>query len=141
MCKIKHLRPPTQLILYTDPIKDIEDIKADKKIKLQFIKGAFIFVLSSKQKHIVFIHYKNNIIRINKVLKDYTQETDLKQQFLCILKNPKKLLTKDITLIIIETLYIFSSILNIDLKQYIKYISLDDLICYYFLTYKINNTI
>ena len=64
--KYKTLRPPTQRQLYTQPLL-LEQLREDKKIKLNTIKDSFLSILSNKQPNILFIHYDKHIIRINKV--------------------------------------------------------------------------
>ena len=81
---IKTSQPPKQCILYKDPLT--EPI-ADKKIKLSIDKDAFIFMLSNTEPNLLFIHY-NNSIRINLCLKEYTQTTYIKQQFIICLEQP-----------------------------------------------------
>ena len=133
--QIKTLRAPTQRTLYTEPIKEII---ADKKIKLTACKDTFIFCLSSKHPNILFIQYKGHITRLNKLLKPYTEEQETRQQFIKLLEEPAIIQDKEKTLIIIETIYIFSNLLKIDLTDYITYSSLNNLTHYYFMLYKIN---
>ena len=133
--QIKALRAPTQRTLYTEPIKEII---ADKKIKLTTCKDTFIFILSSKHHNILFIQYKGQITRLNRILKPYTEEDETRQQFIKLLKEPAIIQDKEKTLIIIEAIYIFSFLLNIDLTDYITYSSLHNLTQYYFMLYKIN---
>jgi hypothetical protein len=127
---IKTLRAPSQRILYYgDPIKVI---LTDKKIKLQLIEQCFIFSLSKTQPFILYIVYKNKIIRLNKLLHPYTREQIIKQQFLTLLQKPTIIQSIEITIIVLECIFIFSDIFNIDLTSYIKHNSLDKLIKYYF---------
>ena len=133
--QIKTLRAPKQRTLYTEPIKEII---ADKKIKLTACKDTFIFCLSSKHPNILFIQYKGHITRLNKLLKPYTEEQETRQQFIKLLEEPAIIQDKEKTLIIIETIYIFSNLLKIDLTDYITYSSLNNLTHYYFMLYKIN---
>jgi len=133
--QIKTLRAPTQRTLYNEPL---QEIIADKKIKLTTCKDTFIFILSSKRPNILFIQYKGHITRLNKLLKPYTKEQETRQQFIKLLEEPAIIRDKETTLIIIETIYIFSFLLNIDLTDYIKYSSLNNLTHYYFMLYKIN---
>jgi len=133
--QIKTLRAPTQRTLYNEPL---QEIIADKKIKLTTCKDTFIFILSSKRPNILFIQYKGHITRLNKLLKPYTKEQETRQQFIKLLEEPAIIQDKETTLIIIETIYIFSFLLNIDLTDYIKYSSLNNLTHYYFMLYKIN---
>ena len=107
--RIRTLRAPSQRILYYgDPIKII---LTDKKIKLQLTEQCFIFSLSKKQPFILYIVYKNKIIRLNKLLQPYTREQIIKQQFLTLLQNPTIIQSREITIILLETIYIFSTIL------------------------------
>ena len=133
--QIKTLRAPTQRTLYTEPITEII---ADKKIKLKTCKDTFLFILSSKHPNIIFIQHKGHITRLNKLLKPYTEEEETRQQFIKLLEEPAIIQDKEKTLIIIETIYIFSNILNMDLTDYITYSSLNNLTHYYFMLYKIN---
>jgi len=133
MATIKTLRAPAQRILYTDPITDII---TNKKIKLQSNKDAFIFFITKPNN--IFLEHKRPIIRINKFLKPYTQEEDTKQQFIKLLEQPQIIQDKQTTLFIIEVIYLTSFLLNIDLLQYINFISLDNIINYYFIKHKIN---
>ena len=103
--KIKHLQPPKQRILYND--EPLQEIIADKKIKLTTCKDTFIFILSSKRPNILFIQYKGHITRLNKLLKPYTKEQETRQQFIKLLEEPAIIQDKETTLIIIETIYIF----------------------------------
>ena len=135
--KYKQLKAPTQRILYND--KPITDIIADKKIKLQTYKNAFMFILSIKQPNIIFLEYNGHITRINKLLKEYTQEEYTKQQFIKLLQEPTIIQDKLTTLFLLEIIYITSYLLNIDLKQFITNININNLIHYYFMLYKINN--
>jgi len=134
MATIKTLKAPAQRILYTEPIKEII---ADKKIKLQRAP-AFIFVLSTKHPNIIFLQYKGTITRLNKLLKQYTEEEETTQQFIKLLQKPAIIQDIETTLIIIETIYIFSYLLNIDLTQYITNNNINNLINYYFILHRIN---
>ena len=134
--RIKQLRPPNQRRLYTDPITDII---TDKKIKLQTNNKAFIFFICNTNPDIIFLDYNNNRTRINKLLKAYTQEEETRQQFIKLLEQPQIIQDKQTTLFIIEVIYIMSFLFNIDLKQFITYKGLNNLINYYFIKYNINN--
>ena len=134
--RIKQLQPPKQRRLYTDPITDII---TDKKIKLQTNNNAFIFFICNTNPYIIFLDYNNKRTRINKLLKQYTQEEETKQQFIKLLEQPQLIQDKQTTLFIIEVIYIMSFLFNIDLKQFITYKSLNNLINYYFIKYNINN--
>jgi len=134
--RIKQLRPPNQRRLYTDPITDIT---TDKKIKLQTNSNAFIFFICNTNPDIIFLDYNNKRTRINKLLKPYTQAEETKQQFIKLLEQPQIIQDKQTTLFIIEVIYIMSFLFNIDLKQFITYKSLNNLINYYFIKYNINN--
>ena len=130
--KYKTLRPPTQRILYTQPLL-LEQLRVDKKIKLNTIKDSYLFILSNKQPNILFIHYDKNIIRINKILKNYTQEDNIRLQFIKLLQEPTIIHSKILTLLIVEAIYIyiFSYILNLDLTRFINNDNLNDLQSYY----------
>ena len=128
--RYKTLRPPTQRQLYTEPLL-LEQLRVDKKIKLNTIKDSYLFILSNKQPYILFIHYDKHIIRINKVLKNYTQEDNIRQQFIKLLQEPAIIQSKILTLLIVEAIYIFSYILNLDLTQFINNYNLNDLQNYY----------
>ena len=80
----KQLQPPRQRQLYTDPIKDI---LTNKKIKLHTNINAFIFFI--KNPNNIFLEYKRPIIRINKLLKQYTEEEETRQQFIKLLEQPQ----------------------------------------------------
>ena len=62
--KYKTLRPPTQRQLYTEPLL-LEQVRGDKKLKLNTIKDSYFFILSNKQPTILFIHYNNNMYKPN----------------------------------------------------------------------------
>ena len=126
---IKTLRAPTQRVIYGEPIKII---LTDKKIKLKLTEQCFIFSLSKKQPNKLYIVYKSKIIRLNKLLQPYTKENNIKQQFIKLLQNPTIIQSREITIIVLECIFIFSDIFNIDLTSYIKHNSLDKLIKYYF---------
>ena len=128
--KYKKLRPPTQRQLYAQPLL-VEQLREDKKIKLNTIKDSYLFILSNKQPNIVFIHYDKHIISINKVLKNYTQEENIRRQFIQLLQEPAIIQSKALTLLIVEAIHIFSYILNIDLTQFINHYSLNDLQSFY----------
>ena len=134
--RIKQLQPPIQRQLYTDPITEII---TNKKIKLQTSNNAFIFFICYTNPYIIFLDYNNKRTRINKLLKQYTQEEDTKQQFIRLLEQPQIIQDKQTTLFIIEVIYITSILFNIDLKQFITYKSLNNLINYRFIKYNINN--
>ena len=126
---IKTLRAPSQRVIYGEPIKII---LTDKKIKLKLTEQCFIFSLSKKQPFILYIVYKNKIIRLNKLLQNYTKEHNIKQQFLTLLQQPTRIQSIELTIIVLESIYIFSDIFNIDLTSYIKHNNLENLITYYF---------
>jgi hypothetical protein len=132
---IKALRPPSQRLIYSEPIKII---LTDKKIKLQLTEQCFIFSLSKNQPNILYIAYKSKMIRLNKLLLIYTNERCLQKQFIALLQLPVLLQNRQITLIVLETIYIFSEVFNIDLTSYIKHSNLNNLINYYFKLSKIS---
>jgi hypothetical protein len=127
--RIKPLIAPSQRILYYEPIKIF---LTEKKIKLQLAKNCFIFSLSKTQPFILYIVYKNKIIKLCKLLKDYTEEHNIKLQFLKLLQQPTLIKNIEFTIVILECIFIYSNIFNIDLTIYIKNNSLDNLIKYYF---------
>ena len=135
MAKIETLKAPAQRLLYTEPLTEIT---ADKKNEIKTCKDTFIFILSAKQPNILFLQCKANITRLSKLLKHYTQEEHINQQFRKLLKEPTIIQDKQTTLIIIETIYIFSFLLNIDLTEYIYNNDLEYLTTYYFTLYIIN---
>ena len=98
-----------------------------------------MFILSIKHPNIIFLEYDGHITRINKLLKEYTQEEYTKQQFIKLLQEPTIIQDKLTTLFLLEIIYITSYLLNIDLKQFITNININNLIYYYFMLYKINN--
>ena len=126
---IKTLRAPSQRVICCEPIKYI---LIDKKIKLQFTENVFIFVLSENQPNILYIVYKSKIIRLNKLLQKYTKEHNIQKQFIALLQKPTIIQSIELTIILLECIYIFSDIFNIDLTSYIKHNNLDNLINYYF---------
>ena len=128
----KQLQPPRQRQLYTDPIKDI---LTNKKIKLHTNINAFIFFI--KKPNNIFLEYKRPIIRINKLLKQYTEEEETRQQFIKLLEQPQIIQDKQTTLFIIEIIYIMSFLLSIDLLHYIDFLSLNNLINYYFIKHRL----
>jgi len=132
--KIKHLQPPKQRILYND--EPLKEIIADKKIKLTTCNNAFIFFIAKPDN--IFLDYNNNILRINRLLKTYTEKDNITEQYIKLLKEPAIIQDKQTTLFIIEIIYITSKLLGVDLLQFIKYSSLNNLTHYYFMLYKIN---
>ena len=82
--------------------------------------------------------YNGKTTRLNKLLKAYTGEEHIKQQFIKLLEEPAIIQDKITTLLIIEAIYMFSVILNIDLQEYIRYNNINSLINYYFIRQTIN---
>jgi len=132
--KIKNLQPPKQRILYND--EPITELKKDKKIKLTTHKNAFIFFIAKPDN--IFLDYNNNILRINRLLKTYTEKDNITEQYIALLKAPKLINDKQTTLFIIEIIYITSKLFGVDLLQFIKYISLNNLTRYYLILYEIH---
>ena len=130
----KQLLPPKQRILYND--EPITEFKNDKKIKLTTHNNAFIFFIAKPDN--IFLDYNNNKIRINRLLKKYTQEDNITEQYITLLKAPKLINDKQTTLFIIEIIYITSKLLGVDLQQFITYISLNNLTRYYLILYEIH---
>ena len=133
--RIPTLQTPTQRLLYIDPIREVRE---DKTYKLHTTNDVFIFVLSKKQPHIIFLMYNGNKTRLNKLLKQYTGEEHIKQQFIKLLEEAAIIQDKITTLFIIEAIYIFSYILNINLQEYMQYNEVNNLISYYFMRHTIN---
>ena len=71
-------------------------------------------------------------------MKQCTEEDNITEQFITLLKEPKFINDKQTTLCIIEIIYITSKLLNVDLLQFIDYISLNDLTRYYLMLYEIH---
>ena len=132
---IPALQAPTQRILYKEPIQYLSN---DKKYKLNTTKDAFIFTLSKQHPHIIFLMYNGKTTPLNKLLKAYTGEEHIKQQFIKLLEEPAIIQDKITTLLIIEAIYMFSGILNIDLTQFITHSSLDNIKNYYFVLHRLN---
>ena len=132
--KIKQLLPPKQRILYNDI--PITEFITDKKIKLTANNNAFIFFIAKPDN--IFLDYNNNRIRINRLLNNYTQEDNITEQYITLLKAPKLINDKQTTLFIIEIIYITSILLGVDLVQFIDYISLNNLTRYYLILYEIH---
>ena len=82
--------------------------------------------------------YNGKTTRLNKLLKAYTGEEHIKQQFIKLLEEPAIIQDKITTLLIIEAIYMFFGILNIDLTQFITYSSLDNIKNYYFVLHRLN---
>lgn len=131
--KIKQLLAPKQRILYNDI--PITEIRTDKKIKLTTNNNAFIFFIATPDN--IFLDYNNNRIRINRLLKKYTEKDNITEQFITLLKDPQLINDKQTTLFIIEIIYITSILLCVDLLQFIDYISLNNLTRYYLILYEI----
>ena len=102
-----------------------------KKVKLTKAHKCFMFSLSIEQPRMFFIQYNGKVIRISKLLKKYTENEQLELQFNELLQKPILILDMEITVIIIECIYILSYVLNIDLYKYIRFINLNNLITYY----------
>ncbi len=132
--KIKELQPPKQRILYNDI--PITQFITDKKIKLTANNNAFIFFIATPDN--IFLDYNNNRLRINRLLKKYTEKDNITEQFITLLKEPKLINDKQTTLFIIEIIYITSILLGVDLAQFIDYISLNNLTRYYLILYEIH---
>ena len=126
---IRQLMPPSQRVLCYDPIKYV---LFNKKIKLQLTEQTFLFVLSETQPNILYFIAKGKICRLNKLLQIFTNEVCIQNQFRKLLQKPILIQNIEITIIVLECIYIFSDIFNIDLTSYIKNNSLDNLINYYF---------
>jgi hypothetical protein len=90
----------------------------------------YIFVKRKKPNILYFIS-KGKIIRLNKLLQIYTNEECIQKQFVALLQTPLIIQNKEITLIVLETIYLYSFLFNIDLSTYIKNSSLNNLINYY----------
>ena len=106
--RIRTLRAPTQRVRYSEPIKII---LIDKKIKLNLTENNFIFHLSAKQPNMLYIVYKSKIIRLNKLLQNYTKEHNIQKQVIALLRNPTIIQSIELTIILLESIYIFSDIL------------------------------
>ena len=132
--KIKQLQAPKQRTLYNDI--PITQFITDKKIKLTANNNAFIFFIATPDN--IFLDYNNNRLRINRLLKKYTEQDNITEQFIKLLKEPKLINDKQTTLFIIEIIYITSKLLNVDSLQFIDYISLNNLTRYYLILYEIH---
>ena len=132
--KIKQLQAPKQRILYNDI--PITEFITNKKIKLTANNNAFIFFIATPDN--IFLDYNNNRLRINRLLKKYTEKDNITEQFITLLKEPKLINDKQTTLFIIEIIYITSILLGVDLAQFIDYISLNNLTRYYLILYEIH---
>ena len=99
--KIKQLLPPKQRILYNEI--PITEIRTDKKIKLTTNNNAFIFVIATPDNNV--LDYNNSRLRINRLLKKYTEKDNITEQFITLLKEPKLINDKQTTLFIIEIIY------------------------------------
>ena len=128
MEQIQTRTPPIQILLYRNPLTEIT---ADKKYKLSKAFKCYTFILSKQQPTIIFLEIQNRTIRINKLLKDYTNTDNTKQQLINLLENPLIICNKDFTLILIETIFIYSFLLHIDLNKYVEQNDLNTLIQYY----------
>jgi len=127
--KIQTLTPPIQIILYRNPLTEIT---ADKKYRLNKAYKCYTFILSDNQPTIIFLEIQNRTIRINKLLKDYTNTDNTKQQFINLLEKPLIIYNKNFRVLLIETIYIYSVLLDIDFNKYVEHNDLDALIQYYF---------
>ena len=132
--KIKQLLPPKRRILQND--MPITQFITNKKIKLTTNNNAFIFVVATPNN--ICLDYNNNRLRINRLLKQYTEQDNITEQFIKLIKEPKLINDKQTTLFIIEIIYITSILLGVDLAQFIDYISLNNLTRYYLILYEIH---
>jgi hypothetical protein len=127
--KIQILTPPIQILLYSN---SLTEIAANKKYKLSKAFNCYTFILSNQQPTIIFLESQSRTIRINKLLKDYTSTDNIKQQFINLLEKPLIIYNQRFTVVLIETIFIYSVLLHIDLNKYVEKINLDALIQYYF---------
>ena len=114
--KYKQLQAPTHRQLYTDPITEPTTNK-----KIQTDNKAFIFFICNTRPNIIFLVYKNNITRINTILKPYTQEDYTQQQLVKLLQEPQLIQDKQTSFFIIETIFITCKLLNIDITHFINF--------------------
>ena len=132
--KYKQLQAPKYRILYTEPLNDI---LLDKKIKLETEKEAFLFFICKARPDIIFLQYKG-LLKIDKILKQYTKEEKLKEQFITLLKQPRIIINNTITILILEAIFISYKLLELDLTTYIKYICFNNLYYYYIIKCKLD---
>ena len=127
--RYKHLKPPPQRLIYEHPLTNLI---IDIKIKLKTDSKAFIFVLHVAKPYNIFVFYNNKIIRLNKLLIIYTKELNIREQFIKLLQYPVLIENHKLTVFTVEAIYILHILLDVDLTNYINYISLNNLITYYF---------
>jgi hypothetical protein len=128
---IPTVKPPknTKLIKGFLSLNDIND---DKKYKLNNTVYTFIYFISAKLYKLPFLLIKPRNYKINTLLKQYTNnETDIIKQFKHLLNHPVIIEDMVMTNIIIEVIYILSELYEIDLKDYINNVNLDNLTDYY----------
>ena len=96
--------PPSERVLGYDPIKYV---LFNNKIKLQLTEQTFLFVLSEKQPNILYFVLKGKICRLNKLLQIFTNEVCIQNQFIKLLQKPIIIQNIEITIIVLECIYIF----------------------------------
>ena len=135
----KQLTPPAEIIRANKPTQYLtQNYKLQLTTKTPDKRPAFVFVLSNKRPDILFLEYGEQVIRINKLLKQYTTAEETRAQFIELLKTPAIIQDRTTTNIILEIIYKMSIILNVPLKQYISDNDFKSLIIYYDVLYKIN---
>ena len=142
--EIKELEAPQSVLRINKPIPIIDtNYKIELNATYQFNKQySYVFIINKQIPKLTFLQHSNDdILRLSKVLNEFTNTTDLKQQFIRLLQNPKVIINRNITLVVIEIIYKFSKWLDIPIQDYItnsNNSSYTDLIIYYLTLYQIN---
>jgi len=142
--EIKELEAPQSVLRINKPIQIIDtNYKIELNATYQFNKQySYVFIINKQIPKLTFLQHSNgDILRLSKVLNEFTNTTDLKQQFIRLLQNPKVIIHRNITLVVIEIIYKFSKWLDIPIQDYItnsNNSSYTDLIIYYLTLYQIN---
>jgi hypothetical protein len=79
----------------------------------------------------MFLESNGRTIRINKILKEYTSTVNTTQQFIYLLENPLIIYNNKFTFVLIETIYRYSYLLNLELHKYVEQNDLDARTQYY----------
>lgn len=142
--EFKELEPPQRVLRINKPIPIIDThYKIELNATYNFNKQySYVFVLNKQLPKLTFLQHSNgNILRLNKLLEEFTNTSDLQQQFIELLQNPKVIIDRNTTLVVIETMYKLSKWLDIPIQNYItnsNNSSYTDLVIYYLTLYTIN---
>ena len=102
--EFKELEPPQRVLRINKPTPTIDThYKIELNATYNFNKQySYVFILNKQLPKLTFLQHSNGgVLRLNKRLGKFTNTSDLQQQFIGLVQNPKVIVNRNTTLVVI----------------------------------------